>query len=476
MSGALRTSRAAAWIVGLSVALASGCASYSETHLRLRDDLSSGNLDDALGFVQSSGGGADRLLGLLESGMIHHAAGRWQASNAAFQSAEDLAEDLYTRSVSQAAVSLITNDTTISYRADPFERAMIPYFRAFNYINLGDRQAAQVEARKASLVLSESVEALFRAEGDLDVAPEDLQRNAFLLYFSGLIYEWTGEFNDAFVAYRNAARAYHADRDRLGVELPRWLAGDLRRTADRLGFGADLAELEEEIPGLEVPRGDPGGPNPERGTVAVFIEGGWIPHQEQRMLNLPILTTDRYADYDAWASTIALRAGPGWAVPYGISVRYWLTVALPELVDTGGGAPVSARVTVQSTGTTAESRVVEDLAERTREMFEATYPKVLTKTIVRALVKWAASEGARREDEVAGALVNLAGVLTERADTRSWLTLPSVIALARLDLPPGRYDLEVSYRDAAGRLVASEVLTGVEVVAGDWSFYSRRVF
>ena len=40
----------------------------------------------------------------------------------------------------------------------------------------------------------------------------------------------------------------------------------------------------------------------------------------------------------------------------------------------------------------------------------------------------------------------------------------------------GRYDLEVSYLDASEQVVASETIEGVEVVAGDWSIYSRRIF
>ena len=353
---------------------------------------------------------------------------------------------------------------------------MIPYYRALNYVNLGDRQAAQVEARKAGLILAESVEALFRGGADDAGAAKNLERNAFLSYFAGLVFEWSGEVNDAFVAYSNAARAYDADRDRLGVPIPEWLGDDLRRTGDRLGFGAELRKLQEQIADLGIPDRNPQGPTSQRGTVALFVEGGWVPHQVQRTLNLPILSTDRGGDYDAWAANIALRAGPGWVAPYGVSIRYWLTVALPDLVGGPNDEPLGARVNVPAAGRGAESQLIEDLGTRTRMLFDASYPRVLTRSIVRALVKWAASEGARREDEAAGVLVNLLGVLSEKADTRSWLTLPGGIALVRVDLPPGRYDLEVSYLDAGGRVVATETISDVDVVAGDWSFYSRRIF
>ncbi|MCK7580704.1 MAG: hypothetical protein MZV65_37080 [Chromatiales bacterium] len=41
--------------------------------------------------------------------------------------------------------------------------------------------------------------------------------------------------------------------------------------------------------------------------------------------------------------------------------------------------------------------------------------------------------------------VEVATLLTERADTRSWLTLPHDIQLARLPLPPGAYVVRVDF-------------------------------
>jgi hypothetical protein len=393
-----------------------------------------------------------------------------------FRRRRDLADDLYTLSVSQGAFSLISNDTAISYRADPHELAMIPYYRALNYINLGDAEAAQVEARKASLILARSVETMFGAEASPGASLEDLERNAFLLYFSALIFEHAGSFNDAFTAYRNAALAYAADRERLGLALPPWLAGDLRRVGEPLGFAREVEALEAQIDGFEVPRGDPGGPDAQRGTLALFVENGWVAHKEQRTINLPILSTDSFSSNDAWASAIAIRAGPAWVMPYGVSVRYWLTMALPTMAAADPSGPATASVVASPGARRSVSVTVESVSTRARRVFDEKYPRILTKTIARALVKWGASEVARNEDEVAGALVNLMGILSERADTRSWLTLPDSIALVRLDLPPGTYDLDVDYRDAGGRVIASETLAGVRIEAGRWSVFSRRVF
>ncbi len=66
-------------------------------------------------------------------------------------------------------------------------------------------------------------------------------------------------------------------------------------------------------------------------------------------------------------------------------------------------------------------------------------------------------------------------MLTERADTRCWLTLPDRLAVARLRLPPGRHELRVDYLDGSGLTVHSETET-VDVVDGGWVFLNRRSF
>ena len=72
--------------------------------------------------------------------------------------------------------------------------------------------------------------------------------------------------------------------------------------------------------------------------------------------------------------------------------------------------------------------------------------------------------------------VNIFGSVTESADTRSWLTIPEHINLARLTLPAGTYDLKVDLLGHRGEVLSTQTVPGVAVVAGDWTFLSRRVF
>lgn len=468
------------WV--LCLPLLAGCATYSARVADLRPDLAAGRYDNALKVVEDNRKGKDLLLYHLERGLVLHYADRWQESNDAFQAAEELAADLYTRSISEAAFSLLLNDNTIAYRAEPFEMAMIPYYRALNYALLGERDGALVEARKASLYLRQYAELDLGALGDLARAEDPdrdelLSNNAFLHYFSALVYEWGGEHNDAFIAYRHAADAYAIAARRLAVQPPPWLGEDLERTGARLGFGDELRQLRDAFPELMAGAAEAAAATaaaPPAGEVVLLLELGYVPPKRQQELNVPILKTDQGRDRDRWARDLWGRTRPGWSAGK-TEIVYWLRAAVPSLQSarpTVRGAHVSAELA----GTHAAAAVVEDVEGRALLGFEAKQPAIYVKTFARALAKYGATRGARKEGKAAGLFANLLGAATETADTRSWLTLPNQIAMARLRLPPGEHDLRVDLLDGEGRTLETRAIAGVHVRAGDRVFLSRRAF
>jgi len=70
--------------------------------------------------------------------------------------------------------------------------------------------------------------------------------------------------------------------------------------------------------------------------------------------------------------------------------------------------------------------------------------------------------------------VNLFGAATEAADTRSWLSLPGQIHMARLNLPPGTVDLMIEFMDGGGRVIESQVMPAVEIEKGKPVFLNYR--
>ena len=478
---------------------ATGCATYSAKVADLRPELVAGDFEAALQTVEDKTGSKDQLLYFLERGIILHYADRWTESNTSFAAAERLSDDLYTKSISEGAFSLISNDNAISYRARPFELAMVPYFKGLNYIYLGDREEAQVEARRASLQMSKYVDATLggiREEdrGDL----ERIRNNAFLLYTSGMLYDWDGELNDAYIAYRNAAVAYQQNMGLLGMSPPPSLATDLTRVARRLSFANELEELQKACPDVFAAAPEAADDprtredyaaavwQPGQGTVVLFLESGFVSAKTQIRFDFPIFEGEAYNDNSYWAWEIYAGMGNTQALVAGRKVEYWVSVAAPEMQDSVGSVG-RARVTAVPADSTARaapavgpavvSTRVENLSRQARITFDAEKPTIFFKTILRGLTKYLASRGA---EEAGGQLAkwaaNLFGAVTESADTRSWLTLPADVHLARLDLPAGRWDLEVEFTDHAGEPLGRQTIADVHVHAGDWTFLSRRLF
>ena len=189
--------------------------------------LEKGDYEGALGKLEKPDSKTNKLLYYLEKGLILHYQGQYEASNLEFERAERLSDVLYTRSVSREVAALLSNDSVIAYRGEEFELALVHYYRAMNYQRLGDRQAALVECRKANLKLEDYAQ---KAEYKLSY-----KNDAFLQYMTGLFYEAEGEWNDAYISYKDALKGYRAYNEVFGLQVPRMLLVDLARLARRRG-------------------------------------------------------------------------------------------------------------------------------------------------------------------------------------------------------------------------------------------------
>lgn len=464
--------------VGMLVILTAGCATHTRKMVDLRPKLAAGDYEGALGLVDSKMGGAEALLADLERGLILHQAGRWQESNTAFEAAERQADELYGTSISENVIALFTNDQGKDYRARPFEMAMVPYYRALNYLYLGERDAAMVEARKASLLLSSYIDVTLGAIQRGDSSKLARTRNdPFLLYISAMLYDWDGELNDAFIAYRNAAVAYEDLAGLLGVTPPPWLGRDLERVAARLGFESELDQVRASCPAVFqaadwLPdRGRAEG----RGELVLLVENGWVASKGQETLNLPIYESDSYDDQSHWALAISSRQRDGVVVVNNrAKVAYWLTLALPTLPRTSS-EPVRA-VLHDADGQAVRSVRAHHPSANAHITAEAEAGMVLLRTVARALAKYLAYNTAQKESKGLGLLLNVFNVASEVADTRSWLTLPDEVQLVRVSLPEGVHELEMRLEDTSGRTLGTVLLPPVTIVAGDWTFLNHRVY
>ena len=471
-------------VIGLSVVLLlwlSGCgAAYSGYVSHSLSQLEKGNYEGALAKLEKPSGKTNKLLYHLEKGLILHYQGQYEASNLEFERAERLSDQLYTRSISRQVAAMVSNDAVIAYRGEEFELALIHYYRAMNYDRLGDRQAALVECRKANLKLENYAQ---QAEYELSY-----KNDAFLQYMTGLFFESEGEWNDAYISYKDALKGYRAYEAAFGLPVPHILLVDLARLAECLGYADEAQEYAKQYP-LEQGALQP----VSGGEIVVFVESGFVPRKHQVEFNMPIMAGEQ----DVKTYTVAERAVHRYHHPHTYqrqSVDYWLRVALPEYREVPSQvAGVRLRVGEQS----AAAVVGEDLAAIAQQTFTEKFDSILLRAVARSLVKYLASKGIEEAfegdegdegDEDAndwvkegvgkalGGLVNLLGAATEAADTRSWLALPRTIHIARLFVTPGMAAPTLEFIDARGQVLAVEPLPEVAVAAGEKVFLNFRTF
>ena len=104
-----------------------------------------------------------------------------------------------------------------------------------------------------------------------------------------------------------------------------------------------------------------------------------------------------------------------------VELEYLLRVAVPTI---DSRRPQYRGVEVAVGNEKAAGQLVEDVEKIAIETLNAQGLVILTRTLIRALGKYLLFRQANKENETLGLLVNLAGVVSEQADTRSWKTLP----------------------------------------------------
>ena len=154
-------------------------------------------------------------------------------------------------------------------------------------------------------------------------------------------------------------------------------------------------------------------------------------------------------------------------------VDYWLRLAIPEY-----SKPQTRVTAVRLTAGDQSSRAVlaEDLNAIALKSFGEKKDTILLRTGARALAKYTLTKQAEKKSEVLGWLVNLFGVSTEAADTRSWLSLPGAIWIGRMTLPPGTHDLRLEFLDSNGGVVEAHVFPTLQLQSGEPVILSYRCF
>ena len=444
-----------------ALVLLTGCAGTGFNAASFQNDVRQGNVASALERLDDYSD--EDVAALLDRGLLLQSQDRFEESNAVFAKAETLIGALHARSVSTKALALLTNDRALGSRPSGFECADVAYNRAWNYLEMGLREDVLVEARRINERLT------FRSDSCEDEGGA-CGHDTFLRYFSGLLFEWGGEWNDAYVAYKQADIARKTAEIQFGAAAPPDLGVRLVRLARRLGFDDEAERWAAEY-GV-----DPN-PDPRASTLVVLWENGMIGHREAASVLIPIYQTETRAiakDRDAWSHTLAERRhGPRNTK---VKLDYLLRISLPTYVATLPAGD-QAEVVIGGAKEPSTLRRVAPLSAMAAHALDSAMGGIAVRAVSRALVKYLAKQAVDKNiGEGAGFLVNLLGVALEQADTRSWRSLPYEIDLASREVPPGSYDVRLNVTGPGGRVVETQVYSQVRVNPGGITFIRHRSY
>lgn len=415
-----------ALIIACLMMLVSACASFYEASQGFNHEFENGNIDKALTELKNDKQYQKsnvQLLYYLNIGVLRSMKGEYVKSNKAFEKAFLFGEDYKVNYLAEAA-SFLTNPNVTLYRGEDHENLLPLYYKALNFLKLNQFEDALVECRRLNIRLQQL--------SDKYKNPEKYQRDAFIHNLMGIIYQATGDWNNAFIAYRNALEIYNDDYVKMfNVQAPEQLRKDLLISAWRMGFTDEYTFFRDQFGWSDF---DPG--HQSDADLVFLWHNGLGPVKSEWSINFAIT---------GGPDNLVVLENDGKSMSFPFPVldndeRKSLTdlemfrAAFPKYVE----RPVYfTHASIRTDGQRYPLELAEDINRIAFKSLEDRMALEFSKTLIRVALKKAAEHSLRKEHEGWGAVLGAVNAMSEKADTRNWQTLPHSISYARVPLHEG---------------------------------------
>lgn len=466
------------WTVILT-GCAFSCATYYEINAEFNYAFQQGNLESAervLNANKRAGKGKVQFLYFANQGVVNAMLGNLEESNEWFEKAYIYGEDYY-KNVGDIAVSFLTNPNSVAYSGEDHEQLLLLYYKAINLLKMKEYEAALIECRRLNNRLNEL--------SDKYKSDNKYKRDAFIHNLMGIIYETTGNYNNAFIAYRNAYNIYEEDYKGLfGLDAPHQLKEDLLRAAALTGFTDQLDFYERKFNiQYKKKKGD--------GELVFLWHNGLGPIKDEWSVNFTAvdggdgIVTFVNEDYN-------------FSFPYSVSspdqkseltdIRV-LRITFPKYVER---KTLFDQATLAHKNNRYQLEMAEDINAIAFKTLEERMLKEFGKGLLRAAVKKSLEMVVRGEQSDKGDdektdkekreesmreglafLVGIANAVTEKADTRNWQTLPHGIYYTRIPLDTGMNKVTLRTESTSTGRVESKEFT-FNVSHGETVFHTYQ--
>jgi uncharacterized protein len=451
--GSLRTILPLLFLLGFISSCAS-VATQTKFYEPIQRDIAAGNYAAAAAAIekaQQDGKYAekDRFLYYLDAGLAYYYADSFAVSIERFSQAEAASDELFTKSISRAAASLLLNDNVLEYAGEDHEVLYTNIFKALDYIELGRYEEALVEVRRANLKLTALEQKYFQAAQQFrnsaqndtngvdlpyDIKPVRFSNSAFARYLGMHAYAADGKLDDARIDH------------------------DLFQEA----FVTEPQIYNFNPPSVKYA-------NDGKAILSVVAMTGSSPVKNDLKLRI---RTDKQLDlvqvmYDGAEAGSTLYGQ--FNIP--ISEDYYFKFAIP--VVTPGQSRV-AKIRLLANGKSLGSlQLLEDVNRVAAEVFEPKKTLIYVRTVARALAKGLAAHKLKanideKNSDAFGkwllkAAVDVGTDVLENADLRCSRLLPSYVYVGDFEIEPGNYDLSLEFLDSGNSLIQSYNVKDFEV-------------
>lgn len=398
----------------------SGCASYSQTHREIELSLFNHDPARALKLLESKNDN-ELFLYHADKAILLRMLGKYAESNNEIEQAKRLIAEFSATSLTEEGAAFIINDSTRTYVGTPVEQVMLHIYAALNYLELDQIDSARVEVLQVDTRLRSFIE---------DEPDNPLSFDPFARYLSGIIYEDLGEWSDAMIAYRKAYNAYQSHQHLYQIDIPEQLKESLILLSDKIGLNAERKKYEETF---NLKLADLKSLNSKQTELIFTFHNGLAPIKKEHSLQL-------------------LAPGTGRLVRISLPAYYERRNIVSKL-----------RVKIENNQDyTRTTELTENISRLAIKTLEDHMPAITARSLARAAAKDKMASDAGESSPLFGLFVNIAGFATERADTRSWLTLPAEIQTARLAIPQGKHTLLVELLNHNNQIILQKKIENIQ--------------